>query len=78
MSPQENVMFEVKQTDKSNKADYKEATQNRARNDDLLWAARQPKVMTTNCLNLEEWIGVMFPRAKPSHKESTGVSKKAG
>jgi hypothetical protein len=46
----------------------KDATQNRARNDDLMWAARQPKVMTTNCATLEDWIGVMFPRAKPTHK----------
>ena len=48
----------------------KDATQNRARNDDLMWAARQPKVLTTNCKNLEEWIGLMFPRAKPNHKEA--------
>ena len=46
----------------------KDATQNRARNDDLMWASRQPKVMTSNCVNLEDWIGVMFPRAKPAHK----------
>jgi hypothetical protein len=48
----------------------KDATQNRARNDDLMWAARQPKVMTTNCVSLEDWIGLMFPRAKPNHKEA--------
>ena len=46
----------------------KDATQNRARNDDLMWAARQPKVLTTNCASLDDWIGVMFPRAKPNHK----------
>ena len=46
----------------------KDATQNRARNDDLMWAARQPKVLTTNCVSLDDWIGVMFPRAKPNHK----------
>jgi len=48
----------------------KDATQSRARNDDLMWAARQPKVMTSNCLSLEDWIGVMFPRAKLSHKQA--------
>ena len=48
----------------------KEATQNRARNDDLMWASRQPKVMTSNCMSLEDGIGVMFPRAKPNHKEA--------
>lgn len=46
----------------------KDATQNRARNDDLMWAARQPRVMTTNCMNLEDWVQAMFPRVKPSHK----------
>ena len=46
----------------------KDATQNRARNDDLMWASRQPKIMTSNCMNLEDWIGAMFPRAKASHK----------
>ena len=46
----------------------KDATQNRARNDDLMWAARQPKVMTTNCMNLEDWVQAMFPRVKPNHK----------
>ena len=48
----------------------KDATQNRARNDDLMWASRQPKVMTSNCMTLDDWIGVMFPRAKPSHKQA--------
>ena len=48
----------------------KDATQNRARNDDLMWAPRQPKVMTSNCDNLDDWIGVMFRSAKPAHKEA--------
>ena len=48
----------------------KDATQNRARNDDLMWASRQPKVMTTNCEHLEDWIVTMFPRAKQNHKEA--------
>ena len=48
----------------------KDATQNRARNDDLMWASRQPKVMTSNCLKLDDWIEVMFPRAKSSHKQA--------
>ena len=49
----------------------KDATQNRARNDDSMWAARDPKVvMTTNCDNLDDWIGVMFRSAKSAHKEA--------
>ena len=48
----------------------KDATQNRARNDDLMWATRQPKGMTTNCDNLDDWIGVMLRSAKPAHKEA--------
>ena len=48
----------------------KDATQCRARNDDLLWAARQPKVLTTNCANLQDWIQTMFPGAKPEHKDA--------
>ena len=49
----------------------KDATQNRARNDDLMWASRQPKVMTSNCMSLEDWIGIMFLRAKPSDKATS-------
>ena len=48
----------------------KDATQNRARNDDLMWASRQPRVMTTNCNNLADWIGIMFPRAKPIRQKA--------
>ena len=48
----------------------KDATQNRARNDDLMWAARQPKVLTTNCENLEDWTTTMFPRCKSNHSEA--------
>ena len=48
----------------------KDATQNRARNDDLMWASRQPKVLTTSCENLEDWTKTMFPRCKPNHSEA--------
>jgi len=48
----------------------RDATQCRARNDDIMWASRQPKVLTTNCTNIEEWIGVMLPRAKGNHKDA--------
>ena len=48
----------------------KDPTQSRARNDDLMWASRQPKVMTTNCVSVTDWIKVMFPRASPNHKEA--------
>ena len=48
----------------------KDATQNRARNDDLCWAARQPKIVTTNCKDLDDWIGTMFYRAKDEHKKA--------
>ena len=48
----------------------KDATQNRARNDDLMWAARQPKVLTTNCDNLEDWIQTMFRGAKQAHRDA--------
>ena len=48
----------------------KDATQNRARSDDIMWATRQPKVITTNCDNLDDWIGVMLRSAKPAHKEA--------
>ena len=48
----------------------KDATQNRARNDDLMRASRQPKVLTTNCENLEDWTKTMFPRCKPNHSEA--------
>ena len=46
------------------------ATQNRARNDDLMWAARQPKVLTTNCDNLEDWIMTMFSCSNENHKQA--------
>ena len=48
----------------------KDATQNRARNDDLCWAARQPKIVTTNCKDLDDWIGTMFYHAKDEHKKA--------
>ena len=48
----------------------KDATQNRARNDDLMWAARQPKVLTTNCDNLTDWIQTMFSKSTDNHKQA--------
>ena len=48
----------------------KDATQNRARNDDLMWAARQPKVMTSNCDDLQDWISTMFPNSKENNKKA--------
>ena len=48
----------------------KDASQNRARNNDLMWAARQPKVLTTNCTNLDECIMTMFPDANKAHKDA--------
>ena len=51
----------------------KDPTPNRARNDDLMWAAHQPKVVTTNCDNLEDWIGIMFPRVKDQHKKAIAL-----
>lgn len=48
----------------------KDAAANRARQDDLVWAARQPKVLTTNCDDLDAWIAVMFPKIKGSHREA--------
>ena len=35
-----------------------------------MWATRQPKVMSTNCENLDDWIEVMFRNVKPAHKEA--------
>jgi hypothetical protein len=32
-----------------------------------LWAPREPKIMTTNCGSLEDWIQTMFPRTKKEH-----------
>ena len=48
----------------------KDPTQIRGRNDDIMWAARQPKVISSNCKDLVDWINTMFPRAKPNHKEA--------
>ena len=36
------------------------ASQCRARNDDLMFAAKQMKVLTTNCDNVPKWIAKMF------------------
>ena len=45
-------------------------SQNRGRCDDISWAARQPQVITTNCTDLEDWIGKMFPGCEDNHKEA--------
>ena len=46
----------------------KDPAQTRARNDDVSWAARQPKVITSNCLGLTDWVSEMFPGVKEQHK----------
>ena len=46
------------------------AVQNRGRNDDIRWAPRQPKVMTTNCDDTDTWIQTMFPHAQKNHKDA--------
>ena len=48
----------------------KDAVQNRGRNDDIQWAARQPKMLTTNCKGLKDWIETMFPRTKKEHTDA--------
>ena len=48
----------------------KDATQNRARNNDLKWARRQPKVLTTNSLTLKEWIESMLPSSGKNHTDA--------
>ena len=35
-----------------------------------MWAARQPKVLTSNCKDLADWIDTMLPRAKQNHKDA--------
>ena len=48
----------------------KDPSQIRGRSDDIMWAARQPKVISSNCKDLADWVNTMFPRAKPNHKEA--------
>lgn len=48
----------------------KEAIQNRARNNDLKWARRQPKVLTTNYLTLQEWIDAMLASSGKNHTDA--------
>jgi hypothetical protein len=43
-------------------------SQNRARNVDLKWAARQPKVLTSNADSVDEWISKIDARGLPAHK----------
>jgi len=48
----------------------KDATQNRARNNDLKWARRQPKVLTSNALTFDEWITSMLPTSRKNHTDA--------
>ena len=43
------------------------ASQSRSRNDDLMWAPRQTKHVTTNCPNLDNWIDTMFHGSAAHH-----------
>ena len=45
-------------------------SQSRARNDDIMWAPRQTKVVTTNCPNLNNWIATMFRNIDDNRKEA--------
>jgi hypothetical protein len=45
-------------------------SQNRARNVDLKWAARQPKVLTTNTDSIDEWITKIDAYGLPAHKQA--------
>ena len=46
------------------------ASQNRARNDDISWSQKQPKIVTTNCENLNDWVASMFSTSRENHKEA--------
>ena len=48
----------------------KDPAQIRGRKDDIMWAARQPKVVSSNCKDLNDWIDTMLPRAKQNHKDA--------
>ena len=48
----------------------KDPAQSRARNDDVSWAARQPKVITSNCENIGDWVSELLPGVKEKHKEA--------
>jgi len=48
----------------------KDPSQIRGRSDDIMWAARQPKVISSNCKDLADWVNTMFPRAKQNHKDA--------
>ncbi len=34
-----------------------------------MWAARQPKVITSNCTSLDDFINAIVPNAKQNHRE---------
>ena len=46
----------------------KDPGQIRARNKDIEFAARQPKIVTSNCMHLCDWMDSMFPNAPQNHK----------
>ena len=46
------------------------ASQNRARNDDICWAPKQPQFVTTNCEDLNDWISTMFSGSQEHHTEA--------
>ncbi len=48
----------------------KDPSQTRGRSDDIMWAARQPKVLTSNCKDLKDWVETMLPRARQNHKDA--------
>ena len=49
------------------------ASQNRGRQDDIMWAAKQSKVLTTNCSNLAEWMTKMFGNDPEDKEHQTAV-----
>ena len=48
----------------------KDQSQVRARNEDIMFAERQPKVVSSNCKNLAHWIATMFPKSEPEHTDA--------
>ena len=46
------------------------ASQNRARNDDICWAPKQPNIVTTNCEDLNDRISTMFSGSQEHHTEA--------
>ena len=50
--------------------DGKDPGQIRGRKDDIEFAARQPKIVTSNCMDLNDWMNTMFPDASQNHKDA--------